>query len=183
MDRMGNINLGKVEHVKLYNKAFFILPKMGFIGGNGIDWLTIDTKDSEIDSETIKGICNTFLGIIENAFLHRKAFYVLPKISTINGSGIGTLDLDIKCPDIDSEKVSRMGDISLGKVESLVLRNNVFYILPSVRKVEKNEIENLRIDTEALDVNSLTVDEIGNINLGKAESMFTMFLYSFITDP
>eukprot|EP00917_Polyrhabdina_sp_WS-2016_P015822 GHVP01034337.1.p1 GENE.GHVP01034337.1~~GHVP01034337.1.p1 ORF type:complete len:385 (-),score=49.02 GHVP01034337.1:5422-6576(-) len=76
---MEDINIGKIKHMNLFNRALFLLKKISNAADDPIGFLNIETKESEIDPQEIREMDSVILGNMKGMALRNKAFYLLQK--------------------------------------------------------------------------------------------------------
>eukprot|EP00917_Polyrhabdina_sp_WS-2016_P022566 GHVP01048959.1.p1 GENE.GHVP01048959.1~~GHVP01048959.1.p1 ORF type:complete len:318 (+),score=57.44 GHVP01048959.1:383-1336(+) len=140
---IGTINMGKVNNMLIYNKAFYILPNLKTSNENQMMMLEIDTKESEMNYKTLNGMDYIEIGRIDLMCLLNKAFYLLPKIRTTDGNEIDNLYIDAWEPDIDH--IGRISRINIGSFKVVTLSEKATRLLlvmdfPVIKKIDILEL-------------------------------------------
>eukprot|EP00917_Polyrhabdina_sp_WS-2016_P023746 GHVP01051373.1.p1 GENE.GHVP01051373.1~~GHVP01051373.1.p1 ORF type:complete len:226 (+),score=33.86 GHVP01051373.1:1771-2448(+) len=169
IDLMDSIKLGRIHHLEIINKAFYLLSKITINDGNTVEMVLIDTKGSEIDYEIIMGMQDIHLGKINDMGLLNNTFYLLPKIQTKDRDRIDQLVIDTKDAEIDHERVIGMGNLHLGKVQSINLYNKALYILSKIIPKNRDEIDLLAIDIKKSMIDPETMERTKRIISEKAK--------------
>eukprot|EP00917_Polyrhabdina_sp_WS-2016_P024460 GHVP01052940.1.p1 GENE.GHVP01052940.1~~GHVP01052940.1.p1 ORF type:complete len:208 (+),score=30.92 GHVP01052940.1:772-1395(+) len=134
VNKTETICLEGIKELQLYNKAFYLLPKIRTTDADVINTIVVDINDSEIGSEEVNSMKNVEVVKAEYLYLYKKAFYTLPKITLKEGGLVEHIMIDAKCSDIDSEIVNRMETIRLERVMFMSFYNTAFYLLPKIKR-------------------------------------------------
>eukprot|EP00917_Polyrhabdina_sp_WS-2016_P005062 GHVP01011576.1.p1 GENE.GHVP01011576.1~~GHVP01011576.1.p1 ORF type:complete len:1533 (+),score=197.16 GHVP01011576.1:111-4601(+) len=171
VEEMEMINLGVLGEVGLYHKAFYLLPKIGFTEDNEVTIIDIDTLESEVDHDRIRGMETTSLEGVNRININNSGVYLLPRIRSGSNSGFENITINTQELEIDHEGIREMDAINLGKLNELVLNNKALYILPKIMAEGENDIDTIQIDTLESEIDHERIREMDRISLRRVSTL------------